>query len=171
MSETIYEICLGIGSNIQPELNIPKAMRLIEAAVSIVAISSIWETHAEGSPGPNFLNATALVRTNWPPERLKCDLLRKVEAQLGRVRSTDKNAPRPIDLDILVVDGQVIDPQVWEKVYLAVPVAELLPDLKSPDGVPLAKIASRLGAIIDIQNHPLPSGALAGIPSIESSRQ
>ena len=99
----------------------------------LLAVSQTWETRAEGSPGPNFLNAAALLSSPLKAVELKFNVLRKIEAGLGRVRSADKNAPRTIDLDILIFDGQVLEESLWSRIFLAVPLAELLPNLEHPE--------------------------------------
>ena len=62
----------------------------------------MWETPPVGSRGSNFLNAALLIRTTLTSGLLKSLVLRPIEIQMGRVRTANKNAPRPIDLDILV---------------------------------------------------------------------
>lgn len=138
-------LCLGLGSNIAPEKNLPEGLRLLAQRLVIEAVSSAWETPAVGSNGPDFLNAAVLVRTRLSIQELKNDLIQSIETTLGRVRTADKNAPRPIDIDILVMDGEVLDPGLWSHVHLAVPVAELLPGYRSPiSGETLAEAARRL---------------------------
>jgi 7,8-dihydro-6-hydroxymethylpterin-pyrophosphokinase len=66
-------------------------------------------------------------------DNFKNQIIRPIEAQLGRIRSQNKNAPRPIDIDVLIWDQKILEPLIWEEAYLAVPVAELLPDLTSQD--------------------------------------
>jgi 7,8-dihydro-6-hydroxymethylpterin-pyrophosphokinase len=61
------------------------------------------------------------------------------------VRTSDKYAPRTIDIDILVVNRTVFNEDVWKYAYLAVPLAELLPDLThSASGKTLADVAKQL---------------------------
>ncbi len=85
-----------------------------------------------------------LITTSLTAKNLKDTVLRPLEASLGRVRSADKNAPRTIDLDIVLFDGQVVDPDLFNYAHRAVPVSELLPDLHSPQGEPLEKVAAKL---------------------------
>jgi 7,8-dihydro-6-hydroxymethylpterin-pyrophosphokinase len=64
---------------------------------------------------------------------------------LGRVRTENKYAPRTIDLDILVVDGAVCEPQIWSQAFLAIPLSELLPDYLEPEtGETLSQVSTRL---------------------------
>ncbi len=137
---------LGLGSNIEPYCNLPRAVEMLEGQVKLVAMSRAWETPAVGHAGaPDYINAALLVRTTLDPPELKSRVIRPIEAALGRVRTQDKNAPRPIDIDLLLYDGQVLDPQIWRQAYLAVPVAELFPNLTDPEsGAPLAQVAVSL---------------------------
>lgn len=158
--EGTHLLCLGLGSNIQPKIYLPSAIRLLCNSVQLIAVSNAWESPSDGSEGPNFLNAALLARTKKLPEELKSQVLRPVEEKLGRVRTADKNAPRTIDLDILVYDKDVLDEMLWERPYLAVPVAELLPDLFNPvTGEFLADAAARLmqGCCIQLSSSQLSS--------------
>jgi 2-amino-4-hydroxy-6-hydroxymethyldihydropteridine diphosphokinase len=137
-----HEIYLLVGSNIHPENNITAALRMLREIVSINAISQVWETPAVGSSGPNFLNLVVQISTHLSPEKLKYDVLRKIEAQLGRVRSEDKNAPRPMDMDILIYDKKTLEPDIWLQAHIACPLAELMPDLVDPKtGMRLSQVA------------------------------
>jgi 2-amino-4-hydroxy-6-hydroxymethyldihydropteridine diphosphokinase len=123
--------------------------------VPVIAVSSAWETPAVGDPAPDFINAAALIRTTLSIEALKSQVIRKIEAQLGRIRTADETAPRPIDIDILVDDGRVMDPEIWSQAYLAVPVAELLPDLRDPNtGEPVSQAAECLACDVCITACP-----------------
>src|SRR5262249_13926867 len=96
---------IGIGSNIDPEKNIRQALRQLAQAVRLTAISTFYREPALERPDePAFYNGVVAVETDLPPARLKQDLLRKIEADLGRRRSSDKFASRPIDLDLLLYD-------------------------------------------------------------------
>ncbi len=139
-----HQACLLLGSNIQPEANLSRAIALLENQVRILKISSVWETTSVGSGGPNFLNAALLAATSLEAAALKEKVLRPLEARLGRVRSADKNAPRTIDLDIILFDSRLLDPSLWQHAHRAVPVAELLPGYRSEEGETLQQAAARL---------------------------
>ena len=141
----MHNICLLLGSNIHPEANIRAAVRLLGNSCTIEKISSVWETSAMGSPGPNFLNLAILLKTDASAAEFKENTIRIIEKDLGRVHLKDKNAPRTIDIDIIVFDNEVIDPSVWSTTHVALPVAELLPDLVNPHNqLKLNSIAERL---------------------------
>lgn len=144
--------CLLLGSNIAPERNLPKAIELLSLHAQIEDASLVWETPAVGSEGPNFLNAALLVQTDLEPGQFKETVIRPVETYLGRVRSADKFAPRPIDIDIVAWDCQVMDPDIWRYAHAAVPVSEVLPcETVSETGEALARTAQRLLAETPLQ--------------------
>ena len=141
-------IYLELGSNINPEHNLPVAIDILRQLVRVEKISSVWETPAIGSAGPNFLNLALQIRSNLSPDVLKQLILRKIEAYLGRKRTADKNAPRTIDIDIVIVDGKVVDDHLWHYAHLAIPLAELIPDLiwSENQGETLKQVSERLSA-------------------------
>ena len=154
MTAQEHQVCLLLGSNIQPEKNLAMGVDLLRSQVKIVRGSSVWETPAVGSAGPDFLNMALLVTTPLGAALFKEKVIRPLEMQLGRVRSADKNAPRTIDIDIILFDDQLLDPNLWRFAHRAVPVAEILPDLRSEQGELLKDIASRLTKTTQIRLRP-----------------
>lgn len=160
-------VYLGLGSNIAPEVNLPLAIRLLREAVPLVAHSTAWQNPAVGSDGPDFVNAAALILSEEDVPALKTRLLRPIEARLGRVRSAFKNAPRPIDLDVLIAGGVVIEAHIWTLPHLAVPLAELLPGYtQETGGLRLADVASRLGQPTHM--YPRPDILQKSVPALPS---
>lgn len=138
-------IYISLGSNIQPEENLPYAVVMLNRFGQVITVSSVWETAPVGTAGPSFLNAAVLFQASHPPALLKSMVLRRIELEMGRRRTFNKYAPRPIDLDILIADGTIIEPGIWSRAHLAVPLAELLPDLIHPEtGKKLDQIAEEL---------------------------
>lgn len=137
--------CLLLGSNISPVENLQRAMVKLREQGDVLAASSVWETIAVGSDGPNFLNAALLYQTESSAHDLKMNVLLPIEISLGRVRTENKNAPRTIDIDIIVYDNQVIDSHIWDRMFVALPISELLPNLRNPqDGRTLGETANEL---------------------------
>jgi len=154
MTAQEHQVCLLLGSNIQPEKNLALGVDLLRSKVKIVRVSSVWETPSVGSQGPDFLNLALLVTTALGAAMFKEKVIRPLEAQLGRVRSADKNAPRTIDIDIILFDNQLLDPNLWCSAHRAVPVAEILPDLRSDRGDLLKDTASKLAETTQIRLRP-----------------
>lgn len=145
-----FTLCLMLGSNINAPTNLKRATRLLQEQLHIVTASDVWRSEAVGSDGPAYLNAALLATTAADPATLKDVVLRPIETQLGRVRSADKFADRTIDIDLIVVDSTILDPQLWQWAHLAVPVSQLLPDLRDNDGFSLAERAEILTQNSDI---------------------
>lgn len=141
----LHHAYLSLGSNIKPELNLPKAIQLLRDYGQLPAISSTWQSHAVGSDGPDFINACVLFLSNLQPYDLKEQIIRPIEAKLGRVRYADKNAPRTIDLDIVLFDETPFNVEFWAYAFVLVPLAELTPDFVDPvRGEKLSKVAAQL---------------------------
>jgi len=142
---TLNQVVVSLGSNIEPQKNICLAIQAIQKICKVTRISSAWETRSEGTKGPNFLNAALILETSYQLGELKRTVLKPIENQLARVRTEDKNAPRTIDLDIIIFNGNVIDSYAWERVFVAVPIAEILPELVHPaTKESITEIAARL---------------------------
>ncbi len=123
---------VGLGSNIEPEKYLLLAIDELRKLTKVLAISSVWRSPAFGTSGPDFLNAVAKLEIDTTAEDLKNDILRPIEEKLGRQRSQNKNAPRTIDLDVLIFDEEIADSHIWEYPHLAIPLAEFLPNLENP---------------------------------------
>lgn len=101
---------LGLGSNVgNREDNLSRALRMLEDnGIEVIKRSSIYETEPVGCVDDAlFLNQVVFIETNLTP--LECLVVcMQIEAKIGRVRSY-KNAPRLIDIDILLWGETVID--------------------------------------------------------------
>ncbi|MDX9864378.1 MAG: 2-amino-4-hydroxy-6-hydroxymethyldihydropteridine diphosphokinase [Anaerolineaceae bacterium] len=145
-----YSTCLLLGSNIEPEKYLPRAVNLLQQQMAVIQTSSVWESQAIGSEGPNFLNAAVLALTQLNADSLKEQVLRPMEVQLGRVRTADKNAPRTIDIDLILFDQHVLDAALWQYAHCAVPVAEILPKYQSKTGAYLKDTAAHLSRMTPV---------------------
>lgn len=150
MRERAY---ISLGSNVDPARWLPVAAGRLSELGEVLAVSRVYQSPAYGSPDhPDFLNAAAIVITSFPPGDVRAEL-RRIESALGRVRGEDKFAPRTVDLDLCLYGNLVLDkpdlivphPDVIQRAYVAVPLAELDPGFRHPiTGETLARIAARL---------------------------
>lgn len=141
----LHEAYLNIGSNIEPERHLRQAVRLLRQRGRVEAVSNAWQSHAFGSTGPDFLNACLLFLTPLSALELKEQVIRPIEAELGRVRSADKFAPRTVDIDIVLFDDEPFSGEFWSNAFVVVPLAELLPDFRHPINYePLALVAEHM---------------------------
>ncbi|MBI4565219.1 MAG: 2-amino-4-hydroxy-6-hydroxymethyldihydropteridine diphosphokinase [Planctomycetes bacterium] len=135
---------VAFGSNIDPERHVVEAIRRLAELVRLLRVSPIYETPPVGAPGaPAFLNGVVEIETELPRERLIADVLRAVEDQLGRRRTANSNAPRTIDLDLILFGGEMhADPA--RHAHVAVPLADLVPDWIHPlQGASMAVLRAR----------------------------
>lgn len=157
-------VALSLGSNINKEQNLPEAIRLLREMCAVQAIAPVYETAPTGLLNqPNFFNTAVLIQTSLSAVAVKEIIIADIETKLNRVRQADKNAPRTIDLDIaLFNDGvfnyelsdgstrRVPDKDILRFPHVAVPVADILPDMPHPEtGERLSAIANNLLAKAD----------------------
>ena len=165
------DVYLGLGSNLGDRMgNLRLAVERLSEKVTVKGLSSAYETAPVGyEEQPAFLNAALSGTTELEPLGL-LEYVKRIEDDLGR-RPSFRNAPRPIDIDILFYGDRVIHtaeltiphPRVAERAFVLVPLAEIAPDLVHPvsrkrvadllagvdglDGVVMMGALSREGAV------------------------
>jgi 2-amino-4-hydroxy-6-hydroxymethyldihydropteridine diphosphokinase len=122
--------------------------------VAVVAESSVYETEPQGEAAGqrDFLNACLAVETELDPEGL-LDACKALERELGRAPGARRHAPRPIDVDLLLLDGlghsserlTVPHPELRKRRFALEPLVELDPELRLADGTHLAALLGRVG--------------------------
>ncbi len=143
-----------IGSNIDREKKYLEAVRCLRELGTLAAASPVYDTAPLGAhpDAPRFYNGAVLLKTNLSPHALR-NALREIERALGRVRSADKDAPRLIDLDLVLYgevtldDGElrIPDPLLFERGIMAHALAHISPDyVIPPDGPTLGELACQL---------------------------
>jgi 2-amino-4-hydroxy-6-hydroxymethyldihydropteridine diphosphokinase len=148
----VRKFYLSLGSNILPEQNLRAALGLLRKHGVVSRISSVWESQAVGSAGPNFLNVSVCFEASDRVVDMKRDVVDRIEEALGRTRTEDKNAPRTIDIDILLEDAHPVDAEHWAHAFVILPMAELLPEFPHPStGRPLSEEAPTAAASLWIQ--------------------
>jgi len=140
------EIGLGLGSNLDHRLDYLRGAvtRLAELpGTHVVAKAPIYETDpVDAKPEYahlEYLNTVVIVESTMELLAFS-DAIHQIETDMGRVRSEDRNAPRPIDIDILYAgkvqraDG-ILDlphPRWAQRRFVLQPLADVRPFLKLP---------------------------------------
>jgi 2-amino-4-hydroxy-6-hydroxymethyldihydropteridine diphosphokinase len=133
-------VFIALGSNLgDREALLREAVRRLWELMEIGAVSPVYETEPVGyrAQGP-FLNAVVAGTTALAPRELLARL-QAIERDLGRERPFP-NAPRTIDLDLLVYDDLMIDtpdltlphPRLHERAFALAPLADIAPALRHP---------------------------------------
>jgi len=170
MLRGVHWTFLGLGSNIDDRLDyLQAAVDGLQAhpKVRVDAVSSVYETDPVGGPEQEpYLNLVARVATLLSPERL-LKVGQDIERSLGRERA-ERWGPRTIDVDILLYGTttrrskrlEIPHPRLAQRPFALVPLLEVAPGMKLPDG---RSIASALAALAPIEGVTM-VGALVGLP-------
>ena len=143
------EVIIALGANLgQPVEALRSAVQALgrrsEEHTSELQLgtSRFYTTSPVESSGPDYVNAAVLVETALEPMAL-LRACQAIENAHGRVRPAGVvNAPRTLDLDVIAYEGTVSDdpvltlphPRMHERLFVLVPIADLLPDWRLPDG-------------------------------------
>jgi 2-amino-4-hydroxy-6-hydroxymethyldihydropteridine diphosphokinase len=137
MYETVY---LGLGTNVgERRANLRGALDHLNQLVTITKVSSIYETDPVGYVDqPRFWNIVVQAASSLTPLALLEHLI-AIEKQMGRER-TFRNAPRIIDIDILLYGDVVLNepglelphPRMTERAFVLAPLVEIAPHLADP---------------------------------------
>lgn len=150
MQDAVY---VGLGANLgDARAQVEQALRDCAAlpGTRLVVRSSLYRTAPIDAGGDDYVNAVCRLATTLAPLDL-LDALQAIELRHGRERPY-RNAPRTLDLDILLYGDQVIDsarltvphPRLHERAFVLVPLAELAPAIELPGRGP---IGPRLAAV------------------------
>jgi 2-amino-4-hydroxy-6-hydroxymethyldihydropteridine diphosphokinase len=143
---------IGLGANQGDVMDTAQAA--IEAIRSIercdfVAASPFYQSAPIDAEGPDFINAVVAVDTLHDPYALLLHLL-DLEIMLGRKRrmpNTQRNAPRKVDLDLLLMGGLILlstpltlpHPRLHQRAFALRPLVDLAPDIEIPGIGPAAR--------------------------------
>jgi 2-amino-4-hydroxy-6-hydroxymethyldihydropteridine diphosphokinase len=138
-------VLIGMGSNRGDSAVIVRAAmsRLEHFATGPLRRSSLWRTSPVDCPpgSADFVNAAVAFepRPELTPEALLV-ALKALEAEFGRAPEPVRNAPRELDLDLLLFDDEVRQrpgfvlphPRAVDRLFVLAPAAEVLPDVVWP---------------------------------------
>lgn len=137
---------VGIGANMgDAQANVLDALRRLALldGTTVTETSGLYRTAPVDSTGPDYINAVACIDTTFDPYELLA-ALQDIEQAHGRERPY-RNAPRTLDLDLLLYGEQVIasdtltvpHPRMQERGFVLAPLAEISPDLVIPGVGPI----------------------------------
>jgi 2-amino-4-hydroxy-6-hydroxymethyldihydropteridine diphosphokinase len=153
---------LGLGSNVgDRRAHLEGAVAALPAhGVTVVASSSVYETEPVGLvlDQREFFNACLAIETDHGPDELLA-ACKAVERSLGRKPGGPRHGPRPIDVDVLLLDGleyaserlTLPHPEVTSRRFVLIPLLELDPELALPDGRRLSDALAGLGDGQDVR--------------------
>lgn len=134
------ECGISLGSNLGDRpvqlMDAVRRIRALPGSVRVMALSSIYETEPVDVPAEyrdrSFYNAVVIVHTAMAPQAL-AESLHAIEAEMGRIRGGERNAPRVIDIDLLyagecrIETAQLVIPHPrWsERRFVVEPLAEV----------------------------------------------
>jgi len=131
-------LCLGSNLGNRQE-NLDKALDLLSQRMQIRKVSSLYDTEPVGNTEqPRFLNLVCQINTRLSPEEL-LTLAKGIELKMGRTPGK-RNAPRIIDIDILLYGDSVVEteeleiphPRIAERAFVLFPLAEIAPGAVHP---------------------------------------
>jgi 2-amino-4-hydroxy-6-hydroxymethyldihydropteridine diphosphokinase len=139
---------LSLGSNQQPQVHLPRALRELRARFGELRVSPLYRTPAVGFAGPDFLNAAVVLQTDLEPEALDA-WLHALEDAHGRRRDVPRFSDRPLDIDIVFYDQRMLRgpgnleiprPEL-RHAFVLKPLCDIAPDYPVPgDGRTLAQL-------------------------------
>lgn len=136
---------LALGSNLgDPVQSVPMARLAIGGIpqTTVDAASSLYRTKPIDASGDDYVNAVVKIETNLGAYELLAQM-QKLEMEAGRASPHERaylhNAPRTLDLDILLYGDAQIDsvtltvphPRMWQRAFVLVPLHEIAPELVS----------------------------------------
>jgi len=151
---------LGLGSNVGDRRgNMEDAIALLQdQGVQVLRSSSVWETEPVGEilDQPDFLNACLEVSTDLEPLAL-LDAVKQIELDLGRDPNGPRHGPRPLDIDLLLMEDTILESErldlphreVTSRRFVMVPLLEIEPDLVTATGVRVQDALDALGDVPD----------------------
>jgi len=134
------EAYIGIGSNIDPEFHVGRALYAMEQSLGPIATSLLYRSPPVGFEGDEFINGVVRVTSRAGLDALIEDL-KALEKQSGRNRHASGMGSRELDLDLLLYgesilrrDGLVLPrPDILQYPFVLRPLAELAPARLHPE--------------------------------------
>lgn len=157
-------VFVGVGSNIEPFVHVPRALRLLEQRFGALRVSQAYRCPAVGFDGEPFVNLVVGLETTEPPLAVTL-ALRDIEQQCGRNRN-EKMRSRTLDLDLLLHGNRIVERDglhlprrdILEYAFVLKPLAAMIPDQVHPVA---GRSYADLWADFDASEQPLTAVDLA----------
>ena len=134
------------GETLNPKQTFLCVIEVLNASdIKVVGVSGLWQSPAWPDPDaqPSYKNAVITVETALSPAKLLV-FLKNLEQEFGRKpvarKPMARNAPRPLDLDIIDYNGEILNtdsltlphPRMYERGFVLFPMQEIAPNWHDP---------------------------------------
>ncbi|MGY4718673.1 2-amino-4-hydroxy-6-hydroxymethyldihydropteridine diphosphokinase [Naumannella cuiyingiana] len=154
----IRQVVFSLGSSLgDRQATLSGAVQALEDTpdLRVVDISSVYETTpvGGGEGDPDFYNIVVIADTTMEPRTL-LERANAIEDAFGRSREDEQNAPRTLDVDLIMVGKDRVDddtltlphPRAHERAFVLVPWAEIEPAGELPGHGAIAELLTSLDA-------------------------
>jgi len=133
------EVFLSLGSNVNREIHIPKAVEELAELFGPLIVSSVYESEAVGFEGDPFFNLAVKLHSDLAATDI-AQLLREMEFAHGRSQESRKFEPRALDIDLLIYGNQALEEgglrlprdDIVKYAFMLEPLAEIDPEFIHP---------------------------------------
>lgn len=137
------QVFIGLGANLgDTSATLKAAINDLKnnKQINIISVSSFYSSKPVDADGPDYTNAVVLIETDLSPIQL-LQTTQIIELNHGRQRLYH-NAPRTLDLDILLFDKLNINednlviphPRMHIRAFVLLPLLEIAPEISLPQG-------------------------------------
>lgn len=140
-------VWLGLGANLgERAAQLARAVEALrESGVAVDCVSSLYDTAPWGDPPPGldepprYRNAALSGETALAPDELLA-AVKRIERAAGRALDAPRNSPRPLDIDLLLVEGEIVrtpaltvpHPRLQDRGFVLIPLAEIAAEAAHP---------------------------------------
>lgn len=131
------QVYVGIGSNLQPEINLRLAIAELRACYGTLTCSPVYRNAAVGFAGDDFLNMVAGFRSDASPQEIVA-VIERIHSLAGRARGCARMVSRTLDIDLLLYDELVLEQpplprdDVLEYLFVLQPLVDIAPGFRYP---------------------------------------